>query len=112
MHGLSIPGLNLIFKFCGVKPIMDDAVVVRCKAVRVPTPANAEVNDNKTFVAYNRFSRPLFEPGELPIVEGRYSGHMHHDGGRAATPDSVELGKEMSSGSQSNRAIRFSQNRF
>ncbi|CCC14941.1 unnamed protein product [Sordaria macrospora k-hell] len=74
VHGLSIPGLNLIYKFCGVKPIMDDAVVVRRKSVRVPTPVIAEVNDSKTFVAYNRFSRPVFEPGELPVVEERYGG--------------------------------------
>lgn len=82
--GLSMPGLNLIYEICGVEPIMDDAVVVRRKSVRVPTPVNAKVNDNKTFVAYNRFSKPLCEPSELPIVEERYIGHMYYDGGRAA----------------------------
>lgn len=118
VHGLSIPGLNLIYKFCGVKPIMDDAVVVRRKSVRVPTPVNAEVNDNKTFVAYNRFSRPVFEPGELPIVEERYDGGFMHPGGiRAVTPDSVELEKQTYSQTysperQGDRSIRFSQNRF
>ncbi|EGZ67565.1 hypothetical protein NEUTE2DRAFT_116685, partial [Neurospora tetrasperma FGSC 2509] len=69
---------------CGVKPIMNDAVVVRRKSVRVPTPVNAEVNDNKTFVAYNRFSKPSCEPSEMPIVEERYIGDMYYDGGRAA----------------------------
>ena len=92
--------------------------MVRRKSVRVPTPVNAEVNDNKTFVAYNRFSRPVFEPGELPIVEERYDGGFMHPGGiRAVTPDSVELEKQTYSQTysperQGDRSIRFSQNRF
>ncbi|ESA42328.1 hypothetical protein GE21DRAFT_9619 [Neurospora crassa] len=83
LDGLSMPGLNLIYEICGVESIMDDAVVVRRKSVRAPTPVNAEVKDNRTFVAYNRSSKPLCEPSELPIVEERYIGHMYCDGGRA-----------------------------
>ncbi|KAL0467399.1 sodium hydrogen exchanger family protein [Neurospora intermedia] len=73
LNGLSMPGLNLIYEIGGVEPIMNDAVVVRRKSVRALTPVNAEVNDNKTFVAYNRLSKPLCEPSELQIVEERYN---------------------------------------
>ncbi|KAK4225307.1 putative Na(+)/H(+) antiporter, partial [Podospora fimiseda] len=67
VHGLSIPALNAIYKWYGVKPIQDDAVSIHRKSIRVPTPPNADVaDDNKTFIAYNRFSRPVFHDAELP----------------------------------------------
>jgi len=69
VHGLSIPGLNVIYRFYGVKPIQDDAVVVRRKSMRVATPVNADVGESgTTFVAYNRFSRPVFNEAELPVI--------------------------------------------
>ncbi|KAK3321896.1 Sodium/hydrogen exchanger family-domain-containing protein [Apodospora peruviana] len=76
VHGLSIPGLNLIYNFYGVKPIHEDAVEIRRMSMRVPTPVNAEVNNSQTFVAYNRFSRPVFNPQDLPVVNaaGRRPG--------------------------------------
>ncbi|KAL1842076.1 hypothetical protein VTJ49DRAFT_6058 [Mycothermus thermophilus] len=70
VHGLSIPALNLIYKAAGVQPIRDDAVEVRRLSTRVPTPVNAAVGDEETFIAYNRFSRPVFNDADLPIVNG------------------------------------------
>ncbi|KAM0335147.1 hypothetical protein ACHAQA_000188 [Verticillium albo-atrum] len=70
-HGLSIPGLNLAYKFFNVEPIQDDAVEMRRKSVHVATPANAIVGDQETFIAYNRFSRPVFNVADLPIVRSR-----------------------------------------
>ncbi|KAM7198898.1 Cation/H+ exchanger [Naviculisporaceae sp. PSN 640] len=72
VHGLSIPALNLIYGWYGVKPIQEDAVEIRRLSIRVPTPVNAAVEDKgEHFVAYNRFSRPVFHPEELPVVENR-----------------------------------------
>jgi NhaP-type Na+/H+ or K+/H+ antiporter len=70
VHGLSIPALNLIYKFAGVKPITEDAVELRRMSMRVPTPVNAAVGDGETFIAYNRFSRPIFNQADLPVVNG------------------------------------------
>ncbi|KDN63850.1 putative sodium/hydrogen exchanger family protein [Colletotrichum sublineola] len=58
VHGLSIPILNMIYEYMGVKPIQEDAVAVRRRSVRVPPPSNAVEGDKETFIAFNRFSRP------------------------------------------------------
>ncbi|KAG7136323.1 Na(+)/H(+) antiporter C3A11.09 like protein [Verticillium longisporum] len=71
VHGLSIPGLNLAYKFFNVEPIQDDAVEMRRKSVHVATPTNAIVGDQETFIAYNRFSRPVFNVADLPTVRSR-----------------------------------------
>jgi len=78
VHGLSIPALNAIYKFYGVKPITEDAVEVRRMTMRVPTPVNAAVGDSDVYIAYNRLSRPVFNEAQLPIdektrIERRYS---------------------------------------
>ncbi|RYO82829.1 hypothetical protein DL766_006475 [Monosporascus sp. MC13-8B] len=67
VHGLSIPALDLIYKFAGVRPIQEDAVSVRRKSIYSVMPANAEAADSQTFLAYNRFSRPVFDPSQLPV---------------------------------------------
>jgi len=67
VHGLSIPGLNLVYKYMGVKPIKDDAVEVRRTSIMTPTPANAVVGGQDRFVVYNRFSRPMGDNIGLPI---------------------------------------------
>ena len=69
VHGLSIPALNLTYKFYGVKPIQEDPVQIRRQSIYAPRPANAVANDSQTFVAYNRFSRPMsmYNEGNLPI---------------------------------------------
>ncbi|KAF9880873.1 sodium hydrogen exchanger family protein [Colletotrichum karsti] len=80
-HGLSIPALNLIYKFAGVKPIQEDAVELRRISMHVPTPNNAMVCDRDTFIAYNRFSRPVFNTAELPYL-GKNAGpkmYTHDD---------------------------------
>ncbi|KAK3988764.1 sodium/hydrogen exchanger family protein [Cladorrhinum sp. PSN332] len=72
VHGLSIPALNMIYKWYGVKPIQDDAVSIKRRSIYVPTPPNADVaDDNKSFIAYNRFSRPVFKMTELYIFSSR-----------------------------------------
>jgi len=72
VHGLSIPALNAFYRFYGVKPLTEDATEIRRMSVRVPTPVNATVGDNQTFIAYNRFSRPNFDDADLPITaDGR-----------------------------------------
>ena len=71
VHGLSIPALNIIYRLCGVKPIQEDAVELRRMSALVPPPVNAAVGDGDTFIAYNRFSRPVFSDADLPVVNNR-----------------------------------------
>ncbi|TLS29083.1 hypothetical protein PpBr36_01383 [Pyricularia pennisetigena] len=61
VHGLSIPALDFLYRFYGVRPITDDAVQLRRKSAAVAPPANARVDSAEPdyFVAYNRFSRPV-----------------------------------------------------
>ncbi|KAI0007160.1 Cation/H+ exchanger, partial [Xylariaceae sp. FL0662B] len=68
VHGLSIPVLSTIYKFSGVQPITDDAVEIRRRSKYVATPANACKGDTDTFIAYNRFFRPIASLAVLPIV--------------------------------------------
>ena len=68
VHGLSIPTLNLIYRYYGVQPIREDAVELRRMSMRVPVPANATTGDTETFIAYNRFSRPVFNNADLPVI--------------------------------------------
>ncbi|PHH91420.1 hypothetical protein CDD83_563 [Cordyceps sp. RAO-2017] len=71
VHGLSIPGLNLIYKYMGVKPIQEDSVEIRRLSTRAATPPNAVTGSRDTFIAYNRFSRPVFDPDGLPVSRAR-----------------------------------------
>lgn len=66
VHGLSIPILNALYGYFGVQPIQDDAVEMRRKSVHVAAPPNAIEGDKETFIAYNRFSRPVFDNNQLP----------------------------------------------
>ncbi|KAI5459190.1 Sodium/hydrogen exchanger family-domain-containing protein [Mariannaea sp. PMI_226] len=70
VHGLSIPALDLLYRYLGVKPIHDDAIEVWRCSVREALPANATSSGGDCFLAYNRFSRPI-EPVELPTVSIR-----------------------------------------
>ena len=70
VHGLSIPGLNIVYHYMGVKPIKEDAVSLRRASVRAPTPVNAEADGDDAFVVYNRFSRSVFNSVDLSIVNG------------------------------------------
>lgn len=54
--------MNLIYQFYGVEPISEDPVEIKRKSIHEPIPANAVNGDLDTFVAYNRFSRPVFDP--------------------------------------------------
>jgi sodium/hydrogen antiporter len=67
VHGLSIPALSLIYKRVGVMPIKDDAVEIRRMSLRQAVPSNAVDADGDHFIAYNRFSRPVFDPEGLPF---------------------------------------------
>ena len=67
VHGLSIPALNLVYKYMGVRPIKEDAVEMRRSSMRAATPPNAVVGGQDRFVVYNRFSRPVDESIGLPL---------------------------------------------
>ncbi|KAI3328658.1 Cation/H+ exchanger [Ustulina deusta] len=71
VHGLSIPILNAVYKYYGVSPITDDAVELQRSSIYVPTPANAFKGDKNTFIAYNRFFRPLANISTLPLAHTR-----------------------------------------
>ncbi|KAI0453896.1 Cation/H+ exchanger [Xylaria acuta] len=71
IHGLSIPILSAVYRYCGVNTITDDAVELRRRSIYVPTPPNAFKGDQDTFVAYNRFFRPLANLSMLPLAHTR-----------------------------------------
>jgi hypothetical protein len=112
VHGLSIPGLNLLYGYYDVQPISEDAVEVRRKSLNIATPSNAMIEDEEKFIAYNRFSRPVYNVADLPKVRSRrqsmatersrrrsmsrsrlsvsgrsYSGDRGRDGGPFSFPD-------------------------
>lgn len=66
VHGLSIPALDIIYRYMGVQPIQEDSTLVRRSSIHVATPPNAVEGDKENFVAYNRFSRPVFDEANLP----------------------------------------------
>lgn len=68
-HGLSIPGLNLIYKYTGVQPINEDAVEIRRVSMMAAPPANAVVGGRDRFVAYNRFSRPTMDGVDFALQD-------------------------------------------
>lgn len=53
----------------GVAPVTEDPVTIRRRSLYTATPTNAFKKDSDTFVAYNRFSRPVFGNANLPSVE-------------------------------------------
>lgn len=69
VHGLSIPALNLAYTLMGVEPVHDDAREIRRMSERVATPVNAIPSGEDTFIAYNRFSRSVFDPLALPVSQ-------------------------------------------
>ncbi|KAI1458565.1 Cation/H+ exchanger [Annulohypoxylon moriforme] len=71
VHGLSIPILSGIYKYCNVRTITEDAVEIRRRSIYMPTPPNAFRGDQDTFIVYNRFFRPLINMGTLPISRPR-----------------------------------------
>ncbi|KAK8091301.1 hypothetical protein PG994_000806 [Apiospora phragmitis] len=83
VHGLSIPILNCIYAFSGVRPITDDAEPLRRRSVHVATPNNAVPGDGETFIAFNRFTRPSYPSETLPTttVEPRpeAAAQTHHN---------------------------------
>ena len=73
-HGLSIPALNLIYKWKGVQPIQDEdgPVVVQRLSTHNPLPKNSSVDPRRQSVLLNnRFSRS-YNTAELDLnaVEG------------------------------------------
>ncbi|KAI1826369.1 Cation/H+ exchanger [Xylaria intraflava] len=72
VHGLSIPVLSTIYKYCGVETITDDAVQIQRRSMYAPTPPNAFQGDRDHFIAYNRFFRPsLSNLRLLPLARMR-----------------------------------------
>lgn len=73
VHGLSIPALDVIYRVMKVPTITEDAVEIRRKSIHITAPINAFEADKETFIAYNRFSRPVFNPADLPVVRDNNS---------------------------------------
>ncbi|KAF7544301.1 hypothetical protein G7Z17_g10070 [Cylindrodendrum hubeiense] len=89
VHGLSIPALDILYRYLGVKPIHDDAIEMWCSSFREALPANATMTGCDTLIAYNRFSRPI-EGVDLPTLESCRSS-----GSSADNPGFAETGIEM-----------------
>jgi len=93
VHGLSIPGLNIVYNVMGVKPIKEDAVEVKRRSIYAPAPSNAVVGGSDTFVAYNRFSRPTFEISR-PIGQGFPNNTERSEGFKFPRYYKEEVGQE------------------
>ncbi|KAJ4322910.1 hypothetical protein N0V84_004563 [Fusarium piperis] len=106
VHGLSIPALNLIYRRLGVKPIQEDAVEIRRKSLLVAKPANAITGDLDTFIAYNRFSRPVVD---LPVLPGIQDTPPANVNAGSEYPDCSddELEKEKKKKKPHRRTIRY-----
>jgi hypothetical protein len=94
VHGLSIPILSIIYGYYSVDTIAEDAVEIRRRSIYVPTPPNAFKGDHNTFIAYNRFFRPLANLSMLPLAHTR---SREYQGGSTMadaedTKDMVTLG--------------------
>lgn len=89
VHGLSIPALDILYRYLGVKPIHDDAIEMWCSSVREALPANAAMTGSDTLIAYNRFSRPI-EAVDLPTLESWQRGGSSDDG-PSTTEERIEM---------------------
>ncbi|PMB65577.1 Na(+)/H(+) antiporter 1 [Beauveria bassiana] len=77
VHGLSIPALNLIYTYMGIMPIKEDSVEMRRMSTTIAIPVNAVPADQDTFIAYNRFSRPMFDASQLPVARDPPAREMY-----------------------------------
>ncbi|KAK7429730.1 hypothetical protein QQZ08_003756 [Neonectria magnoliae] len=91
VHGLSIPTLNLIYRNRGIEPIQDDAVSIRRRSLTMARPANAVAGDEDTFIAFNRFSRPV---SEMPVLPGRSTPRPATSGNEHSSFAEDELERE------------------
>jgi hypothetical protein len=96
VHGLSIPALNLAYMYFDVEPIQEDAVEVRRKSIHVATPPNAIVGDDDTFIAYNRFSRPIFNVADLPTTVSRRQSLALEQGTRSVSRSRLSMARSRS----------------
>ncbi|KAM0664335.1 hypothetical protein ACQRIU_006918 [Beauveria bassiana] len=87
VHGLSIPALNLIYTYMGIMPIKEDSVEMRRMSTTIAIPVNAVPADQDTFIAYNRFSRPIFDASQLPVARDPPAREMYAMGGCADEKD-------------------------
>ncbi|KAI0157097.1 Na(+)/H(+) antiporter 1 [Hypoxylon sp. FL1284] len=89
VHGLSIPILSVIYNYRNVRPITEDAVQLQRRSVYMATPVNAFMGDRDTFIAYNRFFRPLVNIASLPLIRPR-----SHKDNKSVSTDSEEERKQ------------------
>lgn len=112
VHGLSIPLLDFVYGKMGVKPIQDDAVELRRKSIHIAAPANAIEGDKETFIAYNRFSRPVFDNTQLPDWRDEDPmPKMSVDSDLERAKTEAALGGAARSRSRSRSMIRFADRR-
>lgn len=88
-HGLSIPALNLIYKFYGVEPIREDPVEIKRKSIHEATPVNAINGDLDSFVAYNRFSRQISTIGSPTAAQEPNDFNSYERRQSKAAPDGL-----------------------
>ncbi|PVI01781.1 hypothetical protein DM02DRAFT_704153 [Periconia macrospinosa] len=77
VHGLSIPGLNAIYEWRGVPPIIEEQPhEVPVFSLNAPTPANGYANPKrKSIMVHNRFSRPVSQSPPTELYRWPHSNH-------------------------------------
>jgi hypothetical protein len=122
VHGLSIPALDLIYRWRKIPPIIeDDPAEVRVMSENDALPNNAYIDPRRrSMVVNNRFSRPTTEAGaelhveylnrrlsqqapqqrasSTTVVDGRNSTFSAHTEHSDHTEHSVEFWKEAARG--------------
>jgi hypothetical protein len=90
VHGLSIPALELIYRWRGVKPIVEpEPSLVRRRSVSEPLPPNSHVDPRRgSVVRHNRFSR----------VSNREDGNDDLEMGWSARSRNVSVSRPASRG--------------
>lgn len=75
VHGLSIPALELIYRWRDVKPIVElEPSLVRRRSISEPLPPNSHVDPRRgSVVRHNRFSRVISREDGSDDVEGAWS---------------------------------------
>jgi hypothetical protein len=76
-HGLSIPALDMFYRWKGVQPIQEDEPMeLKLLSENEAIPSNAHIDNRGSIIANNRFSRPDLQRG---IFNHRFSGKQLSD---------------------------------
>lgn len=93
VHGLSIPALDIIYRYLGVQPIQEYTDAKDHSSIRLDTPPNAIADDREASVGFNQYTQPTFDGSSQPFSQEKWPGGGYPDGTSGGYADEVELQK-------------------